>query len=104
VFACCEDALVGDGIEKGHCVDIDVVRRLRPDAVEDLKRRPTREECGCTESTDIGAYDTCAFGCAYCYATRSREAALVRLREHDPDDTLLWRPPSLRDSVTRAAP
>jgi hypothetical protein len=97
LHACCEDALVdpAEGILKGHCVDIDKVRRLRPDAKEDLKRRPTRKECGCTESVDIGAYDTCIFGCAYCYATRSRAAALARARHHDPDDTLLWRPPSL---------
>jgi hypothetical protein len=66
------------------------------DVHERLKRRPTREQCGCTESVDIGAYDTCAFGCSYCYATKSREAALERLREHDPDDTVLWRPQRLR--------
>ncbi|MCX6637307.1 MAG: DUF1848 domain-containing protein [Acidobacteria bacterium] len=57
-----------------------------------FKLAPTRAGCGCTQSVDIGAYDTCAFGCAYCYATTSRRAALVRLGEHDPDDTALWRP------------
>ncbi|MBI4600819.1 MAG: DUF1848 domain-containing protein [Planctomycetes bacterium] len=104
LFACCEDALVGDGIEKGRCVDIDWIRRLRPDAAEDLARRPTREQCGCTESVDIGAYDTCPFGCAYCYATRGRGIALQRLREHDPEDTLLWRPPQLRAGALVSQP
>jgi hypothetical protein len=96
LHACCEDELVGEGVEKGRCIDLGLIRRLRPDAGERLKRRPTREQCGCTESVDIGAYDTCAFGCCYCYATRSREAGLARLREHDPNDTLLWRPQRLR--------
>jgi hypothetical protein len=96
LYACCEDALVGEGVEKGRCIDLEAIRRLRPDAREALRRRPTREQCGCSESVDIGAYDTCAFGCSYCYATRSREAALARLREHDPDDSLLWRPRRLR--------
>jgi len=98
LHACCEDALVGEGVEKGHCIDLAAIRRLRPEIRERLARRPTREQCGCTESVDIGAYDTCAFGCCYCYATRSREAALVRLREHDPDDTVLWRPRKHRAS------
>ena len=99
LYACCEDDLLGEGIEKGHCIDGDLVRELRPDVSEALKRRPTRRQCGCTESVDIGAYDTCSFGCAYCYATRSRSVALTRLREHDPTDTLLWRPPRLRQGI-----
>jgi len=96
LHACCEDELVGEGVEKGRCIDLEWICRLRPDVGERLKRRPSREQCGCTESVDIGAYDTCVFGCCYCYATRNREAALSRLREHDPNDTLLWRPRRIR--------
>jgi len=97
LHACCEDELVGEGVEKGRCIDLEAIRRLRGDVREPLRRRPTRDQCGCSESVDIGAYDTCAFGCSYCYATRSREAALARLREHDPNDSLLWRPRRLRE-------
>lgn len=96
LYACCEDSVVGEGVEKGHCVDLELVRKLRPDAEEPLKRRPTRKQCGCTESVDVGAYDSCPFGCRYCYATRERSVALTRFGEHDPEDTLLWRPPRLR--------
>lgn len=96
LYACCEEHLVGEGVEASHCVDLDTVRALRGDADLHLKHAPTRAECGCVESVDIGAYDTCAFGCTYCYATSSRDAALRRLREHNPKDTVLWRPPSLR--------
>ena len=101
LHACCEDDLVGEGVEKGHCVDLEAIRRLRPDVHERLQRRPTRKQCGCTESVDIGAYDTCVFGCCYCYATRSREVAMARLREHDPDDTVLWRPARIREQKGR---
>jgi hypothetical protein len=96
LHTCCEDELVGAGVVKGRCVDLGWLRCLRPDLQERPPRRPTRKECGCTESVDIGAYDSCAFGCCYCYATRSREAALARLRDHDPADTLVWRPRRMR--------
>ncbi len=36
--------------------------------------------CGCADSVDIGAYDTCTLGCIYCYAVSSPQAALRRRR------------------------
>jgi hypothetical protein len=80
LYACCEDALVADGVEKGRCVHMPGTR-FRP--------APTREQCGCMESTDIGAYDTCRFGCVYCYATNSRAAAERRSARHDPQAAAL---------------
>jgi hypothetical protein len=96
LFSCCGDALVGQGIEKAHCIGADVLAQLRPELGLEVKAAPTRKDCGCVEAIDIGAYDTCIYGCAYCYATNSRSAALRRLRTHDPDDSVLWRPASLR--------
>ncbi len=103
LFSCCGDGLIGEGIEKAHCVDPDVVAKLQPEPDLQLKAAPTRQDCGCMEATDIGAYDTCVYGCAYCYATNSRAAALRRMQAHDPDDTVLWRPASLHgvDLATR---
>lgn len=91
LYACCEDALRDAGVEKARCVDasllgVDVERR----------RKPTRPGCGCMQSIDIGAYDTCRFDCAYCYATNSSAAANRRAASHDPSDSLLWRPARLR--------
>jgi hypothetical protein len=85
--SCCEDSVLATGVRKAHCVDLQL---LRPEL--ELKPRPTRQECGCVESVDIGAYDTCGFACVYCYATNSWEAARQRARRHDPDDPALWRP------------
>jgi len=96
LLSCCDDALVGGGVGKSRCVDPAAVAAVRGSPLPALPARPTRRDCGCVRSVDVGAYDSCAFGCAYCYAVSSREAALRRLRTADPRDTLLWRPPSLR--------
>ena len=103
LYSCCDDNLAGESIEKAHCIDIDIVRMLRPDRESRLKAAPTRQDCGCVESVDIGAYETCVFGCSYCYATNSRDTALKRMRDHDPDDSILWRPPTLQgvDLITQ---
>jgi hypothetical protein len=94
--ACCEESLVAAGVATGSCVDGPRIERMRGDLDLRLKPAPTREGCGCAESTDIGAYGTCAFGCAYCYATGTPAEGLRRFREHDPADSILWRPAELR--------
>ncbi len=96
LFTCCDDDLVGDGVQKAHCIDLDMLRKLRPDLWLDLPGAPTRRDCGCVKCDDIGCYDTCLHGCTYCYGTNSRRAALRRMKGHDRNDTLLWRPAALQ--------
>ncbi|MBN1890404.1 MAG: DUF1848 domain-containing protein [Thermoflexales bacterium] len=97
LYACCEeDYTQVEGIRKSHCVDLDVLRQVTSNPTLELEPRPTRPGCGCVESVDIGSYDTCCFGCAYCYATNSPEVAARRHAAHDPDDTILCRPPGLK--------
>ncbi len=38
--------------------------------------------CACSQTIDIGSYDTCLHGCVYCFATESREIALGRKKSH----------------------
>ena len=47
------------------------------------KKDPSqRSACGCVASRDIGMYDSCLFGCIYCYATTNIDRAKERYREH----------------------
>ena len=63
----------------------------------DYREKPTRQECGCTESTDIGAYDTCPHGCVYCYANANKERAFARAAKHEPDSAFLGHSKSESD-------
>ena len=82
--SCCGDYLVGGKIEKAHCVDGDVIGRLFYQGHYPYRLKPSRAECGCAESTDIGAYDTCPNGCIYCYATVNQHKAKSSYNRHDP--------------------
>ncbi len=77
-------------IAEARCVD---AQRLASVAGAPLPGKPrlkgNRPECGCYESRDIGAYDTCPHGCVYCYAVQDRDRALRRYRQHDAESALL---------------
>jgi len=96
VRSCAEEALGAAGVAPGACLDRELLACLRPDLELHLRVTPTRAACACCEATDIGVYQTCGFGCAYCYATDSPAIGLAHLREHDPEDSIMWRPPALR--------
>ncbi len=74
LYACTEDNLLNyiPELNKAHCVDLELINKYY--LGEDLykyKISPTRKECGCYESKDIGYYDSCPFGCIYCYAYKN---------------------------------
>lgn len=86
---CSQPSLLVEGTPEARCVD---ARRLGEVAGRfvNAKVKGGRKECGCYYSQDIGDYDTCPHGCVYCYAVRSRELALTRFRQHDPDGEFLF--------------
>jgi len=71
VFSCAEEvALERFGIEHGSCIDGDMIRELRGGGGRFLRDKSQRPACRCARSVDMGVYDSCAYGCLYCYARR----------------------------------
>jgi hypothetical protein len=86
IVSCAEDVdLVRYGVRQGKCVDDDLIRRVFGINVCHQKDGSQRPACGCVQSRDIGAYDSCLFGCVYCYATRCFRTAAANYRKHDPE-------------------
>jgi len=86
VTSCAEDVdLTKFGIRRGKCIDDELIRNLFAIDVTREKDPGQRPNCRCVVSKDIGVYDTCRHGCAYCYATSSGSRAL----SHDPDSPSL---------------
>ncbi|MFZ2161896.1 MAG: DUF1848 domain-containing protein [Sideroxyarcus sp.] len=76
--------LSSSGIEHGKCVDDGLLQSEFGLALNLEKDNGQREECGCIKSVDIGQYNTCLHGCAYCYATFNEKAVVNNKKMHDP--------------------
>jgi len=88
---CAQRDLLIDGVMDAACIDAERLGRVAGRPIG-AKRKPHREACGCWQSRDIGDYDTCPHGCAYCYAVRSRDLAKQRFQAHDPESPFLFEP------------
>jgi len=89
MHSCCGEYLLSPSIHKAHCVDGAIIQQLFCPAQFAYKDKPTRSECGCTESVDLGTYDTCPHGCVYCYANADKAVADRAFANHDPDSAFL---------------
>lgn len=78
-----EQDMIPFGIRPGKCIDDDLLKQLFNIDVSHSKDPGQRKACGCVISKDIGMYDTCLFGCPYCYATNSFERARRNHARHD---------------------
>ena len=86
-----------------QCIDADRLSRVA-DRTVTAAVKGNRPGCMCHEARDIGAYDTCPHGCVYCYAVRSRDAAKVNHREHNPANPSLSRLATDRGSGNAPSP
>lgn len=88
---CCQPDLAPQGVKLARCID---ALRLQDVAGHEFsfKFKGNRPDCGCAESRDIGVYDSCPHGCAYCYAVTDRSLAARRFKAHDPNGEFLITP------------
>lgn len=77
------------GIRAGKCIDDEYIAEIFGIRVTGRKDPSQRAACGCVVSRDIGMYDSCLFGCRYCYATGSFESAKANYKGHDPESPSL---------------
>ncbi len=99
IQACAEALNLTDvGIEAGSCIDRDLIERLTGREMKKGRAAGQREACGCMESIDVGAYDTCLCGCRYCYAARGTRMATGR--QYDPKAPMLFGQVLPGDRVT----
>jgi hypothetical protein len=96
IVSCAEEIdLRPFGIAAGKCIDDRVIGEALGVAVPNTKDPAQRKACGCVVSRDIGMYESCLFGCQYCYATKSFERARANFESHDPKSPSLlgWHEP-----------
>ncbi len=90
LLSCSEDVnLSALGIEHGACIDGKLIRELFGGNPATVKDKNQRQACGCVESVDMGMYNTCHFGCTYCYANFNEGMIENNRRKHYEDSPSL---------------
>ncbi|MBQ5770353.1 MAG: DUF1848 family protein, partial [Clostridia bacterium] len=76
-------------VRHGSCIDKELIERIIGCQLKGGKDKNQRPECLCTESIDVGLYDTCKNGCRYCYANHTDKMMARNLALYDPKSPLL---------------
>jgi hypothetical protein len=96
IVSCAEEIdLRPFGILPGKCVDDRVIAEAFGIDVPGTEDPAQRKVCGCVVSRDVGMYESCLFGCRYCYATGNFDRARANFGSRDPESPSLlgWREP-----------
>ena len=90
VASCAEKMDLEDcGIVHNRCIDREMIERITGRRLNVNRDKNQRAECGCAASVDIGTYNTCGNGCAYCYANHSANSVGSNLLKYDPASPIL---------------
>lgn len=89
--SCSEDLdLVPYGVKKSSCIDKNLIEEIIGYKLDVKKDSGQRENCGCVKSLEIGIYNTCIHGCAYCYACDTKDISTNNFKLHKKDSPLLF--------------
>lgn len=91
IRSCCEGTLLAPyGIDTSGCVTQPILEHALGESLHVPKsKKSQRPECNCLLGSDIGAYNTCAHGCIYCYANYNQALVHQNLALHDPHSPFL---------------
>ena len=101
--ACGKPDLRPAGIPVSSCIDGALIQRITGKAMSFKKDPGQRGVCACVESVDVGSYQTCLNGCAYCYANHSHAAATRKAACYDPESPFLCDTARPGDVITDRA-
>ncbi len=87
------------GVSSAHCIDKDRFEKIGKCRLHVGKDKNQRGECGCIESIDIGAYDSCPNECLYCYANSSNSRVNNNREQHNCQSPLLFGGLDEKDTV-----
>ena len=99
---CCERCFRNSG-DRARCVDAALLSEIGGENLAAEKDPNQRPECRCHVSVDVGAYDTCLWGCVYCYANGSAAQVQKKVKNYRQDSPLLCSEIGALDVITERA-
>jgi Domain of unknown function (DUF1848) len=94
---CAQPDLLVTPLAAAHCIDAVRLEKIAGDFGKDWPAtavKGNRPGCLCFAARDIGGYDTCPHGCAYCYAVASETRAKQQRRAQRSDSDFLGPVPA----------
>ena len=105
IETCAEEIELKDfGIGHAKCIDDKLISEIIGYDIKTKKDKNQRLPCGCIESFDIGAYNTCLSKCVYCYANYSEDKIKEMVKNYDKKSPILCGNISNNDKIVNKKP